>query len=198
MYNFLKQKLKHTPKQVKYFFYKAIAILLAWKLVYIFLLMPSRIIDQPLTQIAANSTASTINLIENTNDYSSKTVKAYVFRSGEGIWVNQAAIYNKQEKVLAVEDACNGLELFVLYAGFIICLPALFLRKSIFIFSGLIMIYLVNVFRCVGIVYVIENYPAYLDFTHHYLFTFMVYIFIIWLWLQFSKKLSISNVQTEQ
>lgn len=189
----LKFRFHQIPTRVKYFFYKSFALLIIWKLIYVSFLLPLRILDKPLTKIVANSAVEVINEIEDSNKYSSKLIKAHVLRDNEGVWVNQAAIYYKQDKILAIEDHCNGLEIFILYMGFIICLPATFKRKAIFISLGLLMIFLVNVLRCVGLFYIIQNYPQYTTFSHHYLFTFFVYAFVIWLWLMFSKKLTIEN-----
>ncbi|HVS97495.1 MAG TPA: archaeosortase/exosortase family protein [Puia sp.] len=97
------------------------------------------------------------------------------------------AISRGRERVLSIADACNGLEVIVLYAGLILCLPSGWRRKAVFILSGAVLIEVLNVIRCAGLVLVYEYHPEYLDFSHHYLFTFVVYAFIFWLWYLFSK-----------
>ena len=53
----------------------------------------------------------------------------------------------ENEPVVLVADECNGLELFVIYAGFIICFPGKIKFKLVFIPVGILLIYFVNVIR---------------------------------------------------
>ena len=96
-------------------------------------------------------------------------------------------IYLHQDRVLSIADACNALELLVLYGGLILCLPAGASRKAIFITGGIVLIEIMNVIRCTALVLLYLHRPEYVDFSHHYLFSFVVYGFIFWLWFLFSK-----------
>jgi len=78
--------------------------------------------------------------------------------------------------------------LLVLYGGLILCLPASRRRKLTYIIGGIIGIEILNVLRCAGLVLVYLHKPEWLDFSHHYLFTFVVYAFIFWLWYLFSRN----------
>lgn len=190
MLNSYSQKWNQIPKPVKLFLFKAVSLLVIWKVIYLVFLLPTRIIDAPATYSVGVATAKALNLLNNSNDYSSKTEVVNLQTEFGMEAVNQQAIYLNNKKIVAIEDACNGIELFALYAGFIICLPALFLRKFLFIMMGLVAIYLVNIFRCAIITWILLNYPNLFSFAHHYLFTFIVYVFIIWFWLLFTKKLT--------
>jgi exosortase/archaeosortase family protein len=79
----------------------------------------------------------------------------------------------------------------VLYVGFIICIPAASKRKWIFALCGVAVIFVVNVLRCVGVVYALRYYPQHADFVHHYLFELAVYATIIALWLAFANKINV-------
>ena len=182
---------KQVPRSVKLFLYRAFFLLVFWKIVYLLFLMPSRVFDRPITQFVGKATTVALNFIMASTGYSSQKEFVPLPRGSGTVWIHQEAIYYKSVKTVAIEDACNGLELFVLYAGFIICLPAAAKRKSLFVLYGLIMILSVNVFRCAGITLLIQYHPSLVDFTHHYLFTFIAYMFVVWLWLIFSKKLII-------
>jgi len=191
------EKWKQIPKSVKFFLFKALALLFIWKTIYLVFLLPTRVLDAPSTYSVGVATAYSLNLLYNTNNYSSKKEIALVNSEFGPVHVNQQAIYLNDKKVVAIEDACNGLELFILYAGFIICLPAFWLRKVAFISIGLVLIYLINIFRCTLITWVLLNHANLFGFVHHYLFTFIVYVFIIVLWLLFTRKLT-PNYATEQ
>jgi exosortase/archaeosortase family protein len=101
------------------------------------------------------------------------------------------------ERALSIADVCNGLELIVLYVGFILCFPAGVYRKALFILSGSVLIYIVNVARCAALVLIYMHSPALLDFSHHYLFTFLVYSFVFFLWYIFTNKPVLTHVQAQ-
>lgn len=190
MLNLYFEKWKQIPKSVKIFLFKAIALLIIWKTVYLVFLLPTRVIDAPATYSVGVATAKALNFLSSSQQYTSKKEIVDLPSEFGIIAVNQQAIYLNNKKIVAIEDACNGIELFALYAGFILCLPALWVRKFSFIIMGLFAIYLVNIFRCAVITWVLLNHPSFFSFAHHYLFTFLVYIFIIWFWLLFTKKLT--------
>ncbi len=189
----LSVKLTRIPKPVKQFLLKSLALFLIWKALYLSVLLPGRILDRPLTNLIGNSTAATLNFFSRSNDYSTfptirPKVYPYIGETEEGMALNRG-----QERLLFVADVCNGLEILVLYAGLILCLPAPPYRKLTFILGGIILIEILNVIRCSGLVLVFLHHPEYLDFSHHYLFTFVIYAFIFWLWYLFSKEPGLSK-----
>jgi len=96
-------------------------------------------------------------------------------------------IYRNGEKTLKVADPCNGLELMVLYGGFIFCFPGVLQRKAGFLLAGWALILLLNILRCMLLVLIFVYYRKYLDFSHHFVFTFIVYMAIFWLWYRFTR-----------
>ncbi|MDB5112185.1 MAG: hypothetical protein JWR67_3299 [Mucilaginibacter sp.] len=186
-------KWDQIPAAVKQFLLKGVILLIAWKVVYLFFLSPTGFLDKPLTITVCTQTVKSLNWVTNSGNYSSKSEVIDRVVDAKSTRIYQEAIYFRQRKVVTIEDACNGLELFVLYAGFIICLPALLSRKLIFIIAGILIIHLVNLFRCAGITYITLYYLPHADFAHHYVFFIIVYACIIALWLGFSNKLSLKN-----
>ena len=186
----LSDKWENIPKAVKTFLFKALTLLIVWKSIYLVFLLPGRVIDSPTTQSVGLATAEVLNLTSGSQAYSSN--KDIVVRQTDfGVEsINQQAIYLNGEKIVAIEDACNGIELLALYIGFILCLPASLSRKVSFSLIGLVAIFFVNIFRCATITWILLNYPNLFSFAHHYLFTFIVYVFIIWFWILFTKKLT--------
>jgi len=166
------------PRPVVIFFIKAFLLFVVWKALYIFLLLPGRVLDGPLTRFVGNATVGMMNMTEGRRVYSAVEVK-------EGMDIRRNG-----EQTLRVADACNALELMVLYAGFILCFPAPGRRRGIFIFAGCLLITLFNVLRCMALVWIFVHYRAYLDFSHHFLFTFLIYAFIFLLWYIFTQKLA--------
>ena len=181
-------KLDQIPSSVKSFLLKGLLLFVGWKLIYLLLLLPSRTLDKPLTGFTAISAAKALNFLSHTSNYTTQDeIDEY---DADGYHETQyvTSIFFKGEKALSVADACNALELLVLYTGFIICFPAGLKRKISFTITGIILICLVNILRCAGLAWIFIYYPAYGDFSHHYVFTFIVYLCIFLLWFWFSKK----------
>jgi len=189
------EKWNNIPVAVKQFLLRAIAILVAWKILYLVVLLPSRVLDKPLSHSVANNAAAMLNTFTHSADYSAKSEYG---NTDDGLTnVPLDNVYYHQKNIVSIEDGCNGLELFILYAGFIICMPAVMGRKIFFVVAGILLIHVMNIIRCAGITYIILYDPKHADFAHHYIFTFVVYGLIIGLWLIFSQRLGIKNAETE-
>jgi exosortase/archaeosortase family protein len=182
----LSARWNQIPKPVKEFLLKAAALFVVWKAVYLLFLLPGRVLDRPLTYVIGKGTAASLNLISRPADYSAVSTIHPKGLGNEGM-EPVMAIRRNQDTLLSIADVCNGLELLVLYAGLILCLPASRYRKFAYILGGILLIEIINVIRCTGLVLIYLHRPQYLDFSHHYLFTFVVYAFIFWLWYLFSR-----------
>ena len=185
-----KTSWENIPRPVRSFLLKSVILFAVWKILYLSLLLPYRILDRPLTRFVGTGASRTLNLISWSKDFSAAdAVNNSPPQPGEPATPEKVmAVRFHDERVLSVADVCNGLELMVLYAGFIICLPAGISRKAAFITGGILLIFLVNVLRCAALVLVYLHYPKYVEFFHHYVFTFLVYGFIFWLWFLFSSS----------
>jgi exosortase/archaeosortase family protein len=179
-------RFSRIPKPVKEFLLKAAILFVAWKAVYLLFLLPGRVLDKPLTYLIGKGTANTLILFNPSGDYNAIPTMHPKGLGNEGP-EPVMAIRSGQTGLLDIADVCNGLELLVLYTGLILCLPATRKRKLTFIIGGIIGIEFLNVLRCAGLVLVYLHKPEWLDFSHHYLFTFVVYAFIFWLWYLFSR-----------
>jgi exosortase family protein XrtF len=190
-------KWNTIPESIKKFILRALGILFSWKIVYLLFLLPTRVLDKPLSFAVAKGSALLLNFCSKTTAYTVKNENGQgSIGYGTGIVeMPLSNIYFYRQVVLSIEDGCNGLELLVLYAGFIVCLPATLRRKLLFIGIGMILIFLVNVLRCAGLVYLVIYYPKYVDVSHHYIFTFLVYGFIMGLWLLFSEGLKVEHAR---
>jgi exosortase/archaeosortase family protein len=181
---------KAIPRPVKLFLLKAIVLLVAWKALYLLVLQPGRILDKPLSYAVSAGTVATLNGFGHSKEY---TTVSGVHPKGNPapgdvvVWEPVMNIWLHNDRVLSIADACNGLELMVLYAGLILCLPSSWRRKLAYILCGMLLIQVLNVIRCAGLVLIYLHRPQYLDFSHHYLFSFLVYAFIFWLWFLFSN-----------
>ncbi len=110
---------------------------------------------------------------------------------------HQTRVMIKGDTMVGVGNPCNGLELFALYAGFIICFPGNTKSKLWFIPVGFIIIHFINVLRTTALAYIQFKAPEYLDFNHHYTFTIIVYAIIFLLWITWVNRYSKFNISPE-
>lgn len=179
---------KGIPRPILFFIGKALLLFIAWKLLYLSYLQPKRILDDPLTSTVGVLTTGALNLFPGAGIYTVRKVPDTASADMGGTVTRAMQIYRNGEKTLKVADPCNGLELMVLYAGFIICFPGVLRRKAGFLLAGWVLILLLNILRCLLLVLIFVYYRKYLDFSHHFVFTFIVYMVIFWLWYRFTQK----------
>lgn len=176
------------PKELIAFIYKVLILFLAWKLAYHFYLWPNSTLDEPLTKATANGTVKFLNLFSIDGQLSWSADKINIAEQGY-----YAEIFLNNKKIIGIAEACNALELMVLYVGLIICLPTSLLRTILFIIGGLIGIYVLNILRCAAMFELSMNKSHFFSFAHHYGFTLVVYSFIFLLWVWYAKALKNSN-----
>lgn len=97
------------------------------------------------------------------------------------------AVYLNGKTSVGIADTCNGLELFVLFAGYILAYPQRWKIKLLFIAGGIPLLMLLNILRIVALASIYEYLPNFFLFAHHYLFTATMYIGIFLIWYRFSN-----------
>ena len=158
-------------------------------MLYLSVLFPTKVPDGALTRLIGNSTATLLNVLPGAPDkYTTRQALDTVVLDDRIVSAPATDIYRNEERTLRVADACNGLELMVLYVGFLACFPSAAARKWKFALGGILLIYLLNIIRCAALVLIFVHYRKYLDFSHHFLFTFVIYLLIFLLWFIFTKK----------
>jgi exosortase/archaeosortase family protein len=162
---------KAIPKGVARFILKAVAVFIGWQLLYDLVLKPSGIPDKALTQIVLSGTVDMLSLF-----YSS------VQQVGNSILVQGKPSIN-------IEDACNGLELIALYLGYLIILPSNWKKMAAYIILGIAGIYFLNIVRCSLLAYLFQHDVSTANFAHKYAFKLVVYAFVFWGWISYSKNL---------
>jgi len=187
--NKLKSFFKDIPLSIRLFLGKALLFFIVWKLIFNFFLSESKILDYPLTTHVAEASTFLLNHSLLLSNFTTERVIA----EWDGILEEASEIFHNGDLVLYIGDACNGLELFVLYIGFIVCMPAKFRRKVKYIIIGILILDLVNILRCCGLIYLTEYFHQYFDFAHKYLFKIIIYAATFLMWIVFSRKLSLKN-----
>ncbi len=165
--------LNQLPKPVKVFLFRALCIFAGWELLYLLLLQPMNIPDGQLTQFIVFCTTKFLSLFY------------------PGTYAIYHTVYTPQHgKAVRVEDACNGLELMVLYCGFIIAMPTIkknIWRKLAYIAAGIAGIMILNVLRCAALVWIVYYHKELFTLSHKYIFNIVVYGAMIGTWIIYCK-----------
>ena len=167
-------------KPVVRFFIHLFIICSCWFFVYALILAPGRIIDRPLTHFLSASSAKLITLLSPSGiPETSWAVNAAS---------NGAILVQNNQRVFGIMDVCNGLDLMFIYSAVIILLPNSMRRKLVFLLFGNILLVLANILRIVSLYFIFRYSRGIFDFSHHYLFTLLMYVFIFAGWLFFIKN----------
>ena len=187
--------LNETPATIRAFLRNALIVFAVWKVVYLYFLLDSRILDKPLTDHIGKSTAWFLNHCTPLDGFSATAIKKQSIFEGQIQILNVSQVRHHGEDILLIADPCNGLELIVLFIGFILCFPSSIYKKIFFILFGVAIIDLANILRCGGLVFIKRFYDYDLfQFAHHYGFKITLYGIIFMLWMLFTKNIKIKNV----
>ena len=123
-------KIKNAiPENIRPFIIRAAILIIVWELLYNFVLRPSGIPDDQLTRIVQVGAM--------------KLLSFFYTNIGE----DENVIILNGSRAVSIAHQCNGLELIVLYLGFIFCLPTNAKRMILFGIIGVLVIYILNIIR---------------------------------------------------
>lgn len=130
----------------------------------------------PATQLAARQSAAILRAV----GYA-VTTTPHVTRPAERVLLDNHSI-------LAVYEGCNGINVWIIFAGFMLALGKPGWRLAWFVLAGSAIIYVLNLGRILALFFVSLKYPEALYFVHKYLFTAMLYgaVFVMWyFWISY-------------
>lgn len=88
-----------------------------------------------------------------------------------------------------IDPQCNGLELIVLYIGFLFCLPSNRWKMLGYAMVGTLVICVLNMMRCAALVWMFLHMNMnVVDFAHHFAFKLIIYAVVFYGWLLYSKN----------
>lgn len=166
------------PAIIRNFLVRATIIFVVWQSLFVFVLSPNRVPDRQLTDITTYAVQQVLSFFYDDVGviYSTQTHR------------RQDIITIEHKKVIAVGDPCNALEIYVLYISFLFCFPGSVKRRLLFVLAGIPYIYVINVIRVVLITYLNIYHKRWVDISHHYIFTIVVYLLVFYLWMLYTKK----------
>jgi len=170
-------------KQIVRFFIRLFVLFTCWFVVYALILRPPRVLDRPLTNFITLSVVKIINFLPTAAPVSWEEIP------GGG----RSEILKEGQKVFGIWDVCNGIDLMFIYAGILFLLPFPLKRKIIFSIVGIVVIIVANIIRVAALYYIFLYQRVAFDFSHHYLFTILMYVLIFYGWMLFIKKDKLSE-----
>lgn len=81
-------------------------------------------IDEPLTQLVGKHTVIQLKRMAVGEPFHADQKTHYIVQEGVESYPVQTVLYFKGIPLSGIGDPCNGLEVFVLYLGFIIAFPS--------------------------------------------------------------------------
>ena len=165
------EMIKNTiPPNVRPFLLRAAIVIIAWELLYNFILKPTGVPDDQLTAVVQWGAMKLLSVFY--TDISA---------------IDNIIVLNGQKSV-SIARQCNGLELIVLYLGFIICLPSTPKKMITYGVLGTIVIYILNIIRTAILAVMYEQSHSMSDFAHHYAFKIIIYAVVFLGWVLYIKK----------
>lgn len=168
-------------KFILFFLLKAVGLYAVWYMVYDLWLKKSGVFD---------------NWIIDKIVYSSYLILTFI-NYDVNIDYHKIGIHSGVGNVL-VGSGCNGLELYVLFAGFVLIFQGNWKHKIWFIPFGVLLIFFFNVLRVVALamngLYSIER----LNFNHKYTYTILMYLLTFAGWMIWVKYFANSTKEKNE
>jgi exosortase family protein XrtF len=113
--------------------------------------------------------------------------------STESNGVYYAILY--QDRVVGrIIEGCNAISVIILFISFVVAFSGKWKPTSLFILTGSLLIYVLNIFRIIFLVVLLYHYPTQEHLLHGVLFPLIIYgiVFVLWvIWVNnFSKYAS--------
>lgn len=106
--------------------------------------------------------------------------------------------YAENNGYVWVNRSCSGLKQFYQWTILMLLYPGPWKHKLWFVPMGLLIIFIVNVFRIVGMTFVSINIPQHWDFVHDYVARPFFYVVIFTLWVWWNEKFNLKNKKRKE
>ncbi len=167
------------PKAVKTFLIRSLVIFLVWKITYHTILYPIRFPDKQLTYVTTYLTKQLLSI-----NYPTSKIEITEQLNP----LPKTSIYLNDRKVVGFADGCNGLELYVLFLGFIFAFDSKIGKVFKYGSIGVILIFVLNTLRCYAITLLNIHNAILSEVAHHYIFKLIIYGIMFLLWINYTKN----------
>lgn len=98
-------------------------------------------------------------------------------------------MYWPNQQWIAITEGCSGVKQIIQFALLMLIFPGPWRKKLWYIPMGMLIIYLVNIFRILVLAEVLVHAPTYWHFTHDNIVRPFFYVVIFALWVWWTEKL---------
>jgi len=91
--------------------------------------------------------------------------------------------------VISVFEGCNGINVIVIFIAFLVAFGGGAKKLLWFVPLGILSIHIANLIRIVLLYFVAHYFSDYLYFTHKFLFTGFIYVWVLLLWFVWATRL---------
>jgi exosortase family protein XrtF len=163
-------------------FKPVLSILLRFIIVYVVLLLLYQFYLNSFAQLGLDPFSHCIaELVKDLQNCMEYPTSLYDDIKGEQVYFKVKNIYATR-----MVEGCNAISVMILFASFVF---AFYKGKKtvIFVISGLLLLYAMNVFRIVGLNIVMTDYRQYGKMVHDFIFPAVIYGTVVILWLIWIK-----------
>ena len=151
-----------NDKALYWFVAKAAGMFVLWQIAYYLWLAPHTKVESWITHATAAASTALLRTLGYDAGY-------HNFTRESGVFFSTITIDGIDQ--LNIGDPCNALTLVVLFAGFVIAYPGNGWYKLLFILAGSLVIFSLNLFRCLLLIFNYLFFEATFEFNHKYTFT---------------------------
>ena len=131
-----------------------------------------------ITQFVGYNTKNTLQLIDNQSYLIHNNTKNYI------------QIFYQNKYVSRIIEGCNGISVIILFLSFIFAFSGKWKQTVVFMVTGSIIIYTLNVFRIALLSVLLFHYPKYEHVLHGVVFPLIIYGVVFILWVIWVNKFS--------
>ncbi len=96
--------------------------------------------------------------------------------------------------VARIVEGCNAISVIILFVAFVIAFPAKqFKTTLLYVFAGIVLIYVINLLRIVLLAILLYKFPEKSEFMHSVVFPGIIYGFVFLLWVFWVNRFSKLN-----
>ncbi|MDN5395011.1 MAG: exosortase family protein XrtF [Chryseobacterium sp.] len=104
----------------------------------------------------------------------------------------QVWFYVKKNYVTRMVEGCNAISVMILFLAFVFAFYK-GLKTFIYALAGIVMLYIMNLLRIVGLNIVMSDYEEYGKMFHDFIFPAVIYGTVVVLWLVWIKFFALKN-----
>lgn len=132
----------------------------------------------------SNVIANQVNAIQHVLGYSSQL---YNDVSNDQVW-----FYVKKQYVTRMVEGCNAISVMILFVSFVFAFYK-GAKTFVFVLAGLVLLYIMNLLRIVGLNIVMAEHKEYGKMFHDFVFPAAIYGSVVLLWLIWIKFFALKH-----